>query len=123
MVVIDEILVARAQTEDPLPEHLQDGVLDPSRVAVIAEAACEASEQTDAPVGPLEQQHTCVARHRAGVEARHSRAPRDARKEGPLRATVCRHRVVGPVWCKYVVVQALRQSTARSDSRLVNDRG
>jgi hypothetical protein len=92
LVVVDQILVAERDAEDALADQRGDRVLDPLRVAGIAEAGGEAPDQADRPIGGAEQQRAGIGGDRPAVEAGDHRAARDRCKLEQRRATLRRHR-------------------------------
>ena len=92
LVVIDEILVAQRDPDDPLHEQGLDAVLDQLRAAPVDEAPREPAHQIERPVGSAQQQGPGVRGHRAAIERRDHLAPLDRFISEQLAATLCRHR-------------------------------
>ena len=92
LVVIDQVLVAQRNPEHPLPDHPRHRVLDQLGHAVIGEAAGEALDQPDLPVGGTQQHRPGLRGHPAAVKPGHHRAPFHARKAKQIRATLRLHR-------------------------------
>jgi hypothetical protein len=92
VVMVDQVLVAERDAEDTLADQRGDLMLDPRRVASVAEAAGEALDQPDGAVGGTEQQRAGIRGDRPAVEAGHHGAARDRCKLEQRRVTLCRHR-------------------------------
>ena len=92
LVVVDQVLVAQRDAEDPLPDQGRHRVLDQLRPRGVGEAAGKPLDQPDRPVGRAQQQRTGIRGHLAAVET--PPPPRALRpcKSKQIRATLCRHR-------------------------------
>ena len=98
LVVIDDILVAQRNPEDPLPDHRCHRVLDQLGRPAVAKTPGKSPDQPDRPVGRSQQQPAGVRGDLAAVKTGHHRPPLDACKTQQIRATLCLHR--GTFWTR-----------------------
>jgi anti-sigma B factor antagonist len=92
--VIDQILIAQRDADDPLHHHGLDAVLHQLRGAPIDEPAREALHQTDRSVGRPEQQRAGVRGDPTAIERGHHLAPLDGFISEQIAVTLCWHRGV-----------------------------
>src|SRR5208282_4494696 len=92
LVVIVEVLIAKCQAKNPLANQRLDLMLDIARVAPVAEALREPTDQPQAAINLAQQQATRVRGDVAAIEAGHHRTPINRFKFKQLRATLCLHR-------------------------------
>ena len=92
LVVVNEILVAERDAEQPLRHHRLDRVLDLGLDAAVIEAGREPGHQADRAIGCTEQQRPGVRRHFATIERGHHLAALDHFIPKQVPATLCRHR-------------------------------
>ena len=90
--MVDQVLIARRQSEHPLADQRLDLVLDQLRAAKVAEAGGEAINQADRPVRRAKQQRAGVRRDASAVESRHYGTAFDGYKSEQIRDTVRLHR-------------------------------
>jgi hypothetical protein len=91
-VVIVEVLVAKAEAEDSLPNEFLDAVLHPSTIPLIGEARRESTHDTRQAVCFSEQQCAAVRGHRPTVERRLDAASPDPLELQDTSGTLCLHR-------------------------------
>jgi hypothetical protein len=97
MVVVDQVLIAESDAEDPLAHQGADPVLHRFGRAVVSEAGGEALDQADGTIGSTEQQRTGIGGDRPTIEGGNHLPSLDRCKAEPLRATVCWH-WGAPLW-------------------------
>ena len=112
LVVVDQVLVAQRDADNPLHEHGLDAVLDQLRHAPIAEVARQPPHQTDRLVRGPEQQRSGVRGDLPTVERSHHLASFDSFISKQIAATLCRHRGT-PLDCRNALSQkSYRRSRA-----------
>ncbi len=92
LVVVDQVLVAQRNPEQPLTDQGRHLVDHQGGGTVIGEAAGKALDQSDLPIGGAEQHRSGLRGHRPTVERRHYLAPFNRCKAKQIRATLCLHR-------------------------------
>jgi len=92
LVVIVEVLIAKCQAKNPLASQRLDLMLDIARIAPVAEALGEPTDQPQAAINLAQQQATRIRGDVAAVEAGHHRTPINRFKFEQLRGTLCLHR-------------------------------
>jgi hypothetical protein len=92
LVVIDQILVAQRNRQNPLTDQARHRVFNQIGRTVIGKTAGKALDQPELPIGGAEQHRPGLRCHRAAVKRRHHRASLDRCKTKQVRATLCPHR-------------------------------
>jgi len=92
LIVVDQVFIARRQSEHALADQRLDLVLDQLLAAHIVEAGGEAIDEADRPVGRAKQQRAGVRSDASAVESRRHRTSFDGYKSKQIRDTVCLHR-------------------------------
>ena len=90
--MVDQILVAEPEAENPLTQQAGDDVRDEVGVTVIGEAFGQPLAQPDPLVSRAKQNHAAVRGDRTAVESAHEFAPAAASEVHLFLATLCRHR-------------------------------
>jgi len=90
--VVEQILVAECQPEDPLRDQRPDLMHDIDRAAPVTKASREPIHQTDRLVRLAEQQSPGIRGHHAAVEISDNTPAASPSKIDLCRATLCRHR-------------------------------
>jgi hypothetical protein len=91
-VVVDQVLVAKRDAKDALPNQGGDFVLDPLRRPRVAEACSEATDQPDGPVRGAEQKGSGIGGDRPAIEASEHTPVLDGCELEQRRATIRLHR-------------------------------
>ena len=92
LIVVDQVFVARRQSEHPLADPRRDLVLDQLLATRIVEADGEAIDETDRPIRRPKQHRASVRSDASTIKSRHHRTPFDGFKSKQIRDTVCLHR-------------------------------
>jgi hypothetical protein len=92
LIVVDKVLVAQCDSDNPLADQRRHRVLNLSLRPAVAEAGGKALDEPDCPVRGSQQQRTSIRGHCPAVERRHHTAALDHSKRECLCATLCRHR-------------------------------
>jgi hypothetical protein len=92
LVVIDHVLIAKRDADDPLPDQGRDGVHHLVLLAVLLKARGDPLDQPNRAIGMPQQQPAGVGGHCPTVERRHHTALPEAFKLELLGATLCSHR-------------------------------
>jgi hypothetical protein len=91
-IVVDQVLVAERNAEQPLCHHRRDRVLDLRLGAVVDETRREPPHQMDRPIGRAKQQPASIRRALPAVERSHHLTAIDRFIPEQVAATLCRHR-------------------------------
>jgi hypothetical protein len=89
LVMIIEIFVPKSQTEDPLPEQILYGVLNPLGSSVIIEAGGKPLDEIQALIDLPKQQGATVRADPTTIKRGDDFAPTRTLKEESLSGTVC----------------------------------
>lgn len=89
--VVNEVVVAERQTEDPLAQQRFPAMFDKARITPVGEARRQPPNQAEALVDLSQQQRPGVRRDGAAVEPRHHCLAFHRFKREQLRVTVRRH--------------------------------
>jgi hypothetical protein len=92
LIVVDQVFIARRQSEHPLADQRLDLVLDQLLAARVAEAGGEAIDEADRPVGRAKQHRARVRSDASAIESRHYGTSFDGSKSERIRDTVRLHR-------------------------------
>jgi hypothetical protein len=90
--MVDQVLVAKRDADDPLRHQRLHAVLDEVTVAAVLEAGGETPGQTDDAIGGTQQQRPAVGGDAAAVECGNDRTVFDRCKVEQRWVTLCRHR-------------------------------
>src|SRR6202000_961165 len=122
-VVVVEIAIAEAESEDSLLEKFGEGVLDEFGVAVIGETVGELVEEVELGFDLPQEESTGVGGHRAAVKTG-DHVPGSQGLEGQFwSVTVCHGATVSGVDSKGLWLFPLCQLRVRRASPLVRNRG
>jgi hypothetical protein len=100
IVVVDQVLVAKRQTEDALPHQAPHPMGDEGRMAPIAKARGEPVNEPDGLIRRAEKQSPGRRSHAPAVERGHEFAAARPSERHPGRATLCGHRGAPSVWAQ-----------------------
>ena len=94
LVVVDQVLIAQRNPQYPLAHQARHLVHHQLGHTVIGEAAGQALDQPDLPIGGAEQHSPGIRGHRATVKRRHHLPSFNRCKAEQIRVTLCLHRDV-----------------------------
>ncbi len=90
--MVDQVFIARRQSEHPLADQRLDLVLNQFRAAKVAEAGGEAIDEADRPIGRVQKHRAGVRGDAPAVKSRRYRTSFDRFKFEQIRDTLCLHR-------------------------------
>jgi hypothetical protein len=122
-VVVGQVLVTEAQSEDALHRELARRVLDARGGAPVVEAAGEPLEDLGAPLRLAQEQGAAVRADRPTVETRHDLAPTGAFETERCLVILCHRRQFSFVSCRTFSHLYLRTRSRRVDANVVRDPG
>ena len=111
VVVVDDVLIAEREADDPLADQGAERMYHPARIAPVPEARRGPIDQADGTIRRPQQQRPGIRRHRPAVERCFDTAAIEPFETELLRDTLCPHRT------PHSNLTSLSFKTTFSDSR------
>jgi hypothetical protein len=123
LVMIDEILIAKGDAEDPLTDQGGNVVHDTPGGSPVLKARRKALDEPDGPFSRPQQQPACVRGDRAAAKISNHSTPLKACKQHRFRVTLCRHRGILRIQLKCLLALTLSLNRTLDAPLLVRNGG